>query len=240
MDLRLAMICGTDIPVPECQLTIHQPTLEEISRIGEMDFFTGAQTLTLSKTMFVEDKNALASVSNFQIFMTIMQEKEAKDKKFAVMQVLTLLFPSYKPLVTPRSLILQGETQVIIDENNFEILQEALKKIFCSKNGPQDQQSFNPGNDQAREIAKKLMRGRERVAAQKNASNTSVFSQYISILSVGLQKSIQDLKKYTMFQLYDEIERYMLWVNYDIDLRSRLAGGKPDKEPENWMKDIHT
>ena len=35
MDTRLAMICGTDIPVPSCQLVLHQPTLEEISYIGE-------------------------------------------------------------------------------------------------------------------------------------------------------------------------------------------------------------
>jgi hypothetical protein len=29
--------------------------------------------------MFIEDKNALLTTNNFQIFMMIMQEKEAKD-----------------------------------------------------------------------------------------------------------------------------------------------------------------
>ena len=43
----------------------------------------------------------------------------------------------------------------------------------------------------------------------------------------------------TMFQLYDLVERYGLYVNWDIDIRSRLAGGKPDKQPDNWMKNIH-
>jgi hypothetical protein len=41
MDTRLALICGTDVPVPECQLTIHQPRISEISLIGEADFFSG-------------------------------------------------------------------------------------------------------------------------------------------------------------------------------------------------------
>ena len=50
-----------------------------------------------------------------------------------------------------------------------------------------DQQAFNPGDAKAREIAEKLMRGRQRVAAQKGQSNTSIFSQYLSILTVGLQ-----------------------------------------------------
>jgi hypothetical protein len=30
-----------------------------------------------------------------------------------------------------------------------------------------------------------------------------------------------------------------LWRDYDVDLKVRLAGGKPDSEVENWMKDIH-
>ena len=43
----------------------------------------------------------------------------------------------------------------------------------------------------------------------------------------------------TMFQLYDLIERYMLYINWDMDIRVRLAGGKPDSHPDNWMKNIH-
>lgn len=41
MDIRLALMSGIDIPVPECQLTIHQPRLKEIALIGESDFFSG-------------------------------------------------------------------------------------------------------------------------------------------------------------------------------------------------------
>jgi hypothetical protein len=48
--------------------------------------------------------------------------------------------------------------------------------IFCSKNGPMDQQAFNPANDKAKEIAEKLMRGRQRIAEENGSSNASVFS----------------------------------------------------------------
>jgi hypothetical protein len=51
--------------------------------------------------------------------------------------------------------------------------------------------------------------------------------------------SLKDCLNLTMYQLYDLVERYMLYVNWDIDLRSRLAGGKPDSKPDNWMKIIH-
>ena len=241
MDKRLALMCGTDIPVPECQIIIHQPSIKEIALIGESDFFSGIQCLCLNKSMFVKDESDLANTSNFQIFMTIMSEKEAADKKFAVQQVCTLLFPKYKVSFTPRSImIMGGEAPIMIDENNFEFLQAAITDVCCLKTGPMDQQAFNPADAKAREIAEKLMRGRSRVAAQKGETNISIFSQYLSIITVGLNSmSLQNAMDLTMFQLYDLVERYMLYINWDMDIRSRLAGAKPENQPDNWMKNIH-
>ena len=241
MDTRLALICGTDIPVPECQIIIHQPRINEIALIGESDFFTGVQCLCLNKSMFVKDESLLADTNNFQIFMTIMSEKETADKKVAVQSVCTILFPQYKVLFTPRSMLLSGkEGQIIIDETNFEFVQAALSDICCLKTGPMDQQSFNPANAKAKEIAEKLMRGRQRVAAQKGETNISIFSQYLSILTIGTSSmSMQNLMDLTIYQLYDLIERYTLYINWDMDVRCRLAGGKPENQPDNWMKNIH-
>lgn len=241
MDLRLALMCGTDIPVPECKLIIHQPRIKEIALIGELDFFAGIQCLCLNKSMFVKDESLLQNTTNFQIFMTIMQEKEAIEKKAAVQSVCTLLFPKYKISFTPRSIMFIGGEEIVqIDENNFDFLQSALSSICCLRSSPMDQQSFNPANAKAREIAEKLMRGRQIVAEQKGEANTSIFSQYLSILTVGLHSmSLQDAMDLTIFQLYDLIERYTLYMNWDMDIRSRLAGGKPDSQPDNWMKNIH-
>lgn len=242
MDTRLTLMCGTDYPVPECQIILHQPRIKEIALIGESDFFSGIQCLCLNKSMFVKDESDLSDVNNFQIFMTIMSEKEAIDKKIAVQQVCTLMFPKNKVLFTPRSMLITGDENgnIQIDETNFEYLQAAISNICCMKTGPMDQQSFNPANAKARAIAEKLMRGRQRVAAQKGENNTSIFSQYLSILTVGLNSMpLQDLTELTMYQLYDLIERYMLYVNWDMDVRCRLAGGKPESQPDNWMKNIH-
>lgn len=241
MDYRLAMMCGCDLPIPQCQIAVHQPRIREIGMIGEQDFFIGAQCLTINSSMFVQDKALLPDVNNFQIFMMIMNDKETKDKKVSTLQVLQILFPDYKPMMTPRSLILNRDgKQILIDETNFEYLQDILRLVFCTKTGSMDQQAFNPANDKAREIAQKLMRGRERIAAQNGSSNTSVFSQYLSVLTVGLNSmSIQDMADLTIYQLYDLVERFNLYLAWDLDIRSRLAGGKPDKHPDNWMKNIH-
>ena len=242
MDIRLALMCGTDIPVPECQIVIHQPTIKEIALIGEQEFFAGAQTLCVTKNLLhVQDKSILEGTNNFQIFMMIMGDKEHVEKKQAVKSVLMLLFPKHRSMITPRSLVLQSEGESItIDENNFEVLQEYIIQICCLYSGGQGEQSFNPADAKAAEIAQKLMRGRERIAAQNGSSNTSIFSQYLSVLTVGLHSmSIKDMADLTIYQLYDLVERYNLYLAWDIDVRSRLAGGKPDKHPDNWMKNLH-
>ncbi len=241
-DNRLALMTGIDIPIPECQLIVHQPTLKDIAFIGETEFFVGMQCLCISKNMVVQDESLLANTTNFQIFMTVMSEKETKDKKDATLQVLSLMFPSYKITVTPRSLIFSSNGEaVIVDENNFEPFQEVLKEIFCFNTGPMDQQAFNPGDAKSREIAQKLMRGRQRVAAQQaqQGGSGSAFSKYISILTIGAHIDFLCAVQLTMFQLYDLIERYYLYTNWDIDIKTRLAGGKPDSKPDDWMKSIH-
>ena len=231
---------GIDYPIPELQIAVHQPSIKEISMIGEKDFFLGAQVLCLNKTLYIQDENLLSETTNFQIFMTIMQNKEAAQTKACVNKVLSLIFPNTTALFTPRALLLNlGDQSINIDEDNFETLQDVLKAVFClSESG---QEAFNPANEEAKKIAEKLMRGRQRVAAQKaKEGGDSIFTQYLSILTVGLESmGLNELMNLTMFQLYDLVERYMLYSNWDLDVRQRLAGGKPDSEPENWMKPIH-
>ena len=241
LDLRLALMSGIDIPIPECQLVLHQPTIKEIAYIGEKNFFVGVQCLNIRKSMISQGESLLADTNNFQIFMTVMAEPSEVEKKEAVKQVLQLLFPSYKVSFTPRSLLFVGtELTATVDEMNFEALQQVVRQALCVNSGPMDQQTFNPANEKAREIAEKLMRGRQRVAALKGEDNASIFAQYLSILTVGLESmSLHDCLNLTMYQLFDLMERYSLYVNWDIDIRSRLAGGKPDSKPDNWMKNIH-
>ena len=240
-DYRLALATGVDIPIPELQIIMHQPTIKEISMIGEQNFFNGVQLLTVQKSMYIEDETLLANTTNFQIFMTMMSEKQLLDKREAVIQTLSLLFPKAKIVFTPRSLLInEEENSSIIDEGNFNILQELLQKVFCLQS--QGQQTFNPANAKAKAIADKLMKGRKRVAEAKakEQGDESMLGQYLSILTIGTgSMSLQNCIDLTMYQLYDLVERYTLYVNWDLDIRSRMAGAKGDKPVENWMKPIH-
>ena len=241
-DISLALMTGIDIPCIELQTVFHQPTLKEISFIGETDFFTGVQCLLINKKLITIQGNFdLDSLSNFHIFMMIM--KEEKAKKESVKQVLSLIFPNYSLVFTPQSLILSSDQgQILLDENNFTQFQESVKPFLSPgfKDGTDGTSTFNPQGAKAEEIARKLMRGRERVAAQKNQGSGSVLSQYLSVLTIGISSmSLEDLINLTLFQFFDLMERYMLYSNWDVDMRARMAGATNDKPIENWMKSIH-
>ena len=241
MDIRLALMTGVDIPAVELKAVIHQPTIKEISYIGEQDFFIGIQTLCINKNMFDQGNSLLESTTDFQIFMTIMQEQETQDKKKAVTSFLQLIFPNNQIIFTPNSIILnKQEAQIIIDQDNFNVLQDYIKSIFISSSSQMDQTTFNPVGRKAQEIAQKLMRGRQRVAEQKGESNGSALGKYLSILTIALNAmSLKDCMDLTLYQLYDLVERYGLYLNWDLDIKTRLAGGSSESKPDDWMKNIH-
>ena len=93
---------------------------------------------------------------------------------------------------------------IMIDDRNFDALQNAIIDIFCIKSGA-NSNTFNPENEAAKKIAEKIMKGRKKVAAQKGEDQGSIFVQYISVLSIGLHIPITELIDYTVFMLYDSM-----------------------------------
>ena len=241
MDIQLALMCGIDIPIVDLQLVFHQPSIKEIAYIGEEAFFKGIQMVTINKTTIFQDNSLLESTTNFQIFMTLIHEKTEESKKDIIISLFQLIFPTYSVAFSPQSLIInKGQEGItIIDESNFELFQEWFRKIFDFASGDK-QQSFNPADKKAEEIAKKIMRGRQIAAKQKGENNSNIFSRYLSVLTIGLNAMpLSEAMKLTMFQLFDLIERYSLHLSWGLDIRTRLAGGSPDSKPDDWMKNIH-
>ena len=209
-DIRMALMCGIDIPSSELTLTFHQPFITEIAYLGEKDYFEALQIICIEKNNIIQDKTVLLNTNNFQIFMTINEDKE---KKKICQSLFQLIFPNYKIFFTPRSIMFQTDHgNVLVDETNFEILQYMIKQIFCWNTSNSQNNDFNPADAKAREIAEKIKRGRRRVAELKGETNASLFSQYLSVLTIGINSmSLQDLMNLTVYQLFDLYERYMTW-----------------------------
>ena len=245
---ELLLLSGADIPFVEGTVTIHQPTLYEISLIGEEVLFTGCELLRFSKDILnVEDKTKLFNYTDFNILMSIINDKSGSMiyNISCAKQVLDLLFPFYTVMYTPTCIVLVDRDDKFnicgqIDDSNFDAFKEVLTSIFCLKKASATQE-YNVQGELAKQIAEKFQRRKQQLAelSTKTNNKVAIFSRYISILTVGEHKDINDLMNYTVYQLFDEFQRFELKMGYDIFLKARLAGAKDIKEPEDWMKDIH-
>lgn len=250
MKNELLLLAGSDIPFPEARITIHQPTLKEIGYIGEEAFFLGCGFLDFSKKLLNEkDKIHLEQYSDFDIFMSLMisKEKEVKRTADCARLVLSLIFPLHMIAIEVRNnkqvLILRNDTEECeINNKNFDKFKKILSGMFSLNLGDSDKDKYNPSGSMAEKIAKKLQKGQEKLTKIKQEINlnkkVSILSRYASILAVGLQKDLNNLMQYTVYQLYNEFQRFQLKVQWDAHIQARMAGAKDLEEVDNWMIDL--
>ena len=245
---RLLLMSKNDIPFEEARLIIHNPTLKEIAIIGEDVFFMGFEYLNFSKQFLKEqDKNRLKDFTDFEILMTIMKNNDIviKQGKEAIEMVLALLFPEYQISFLPMSIMLSKDSErFLIDKENFENFRNIVSQMFCLNKTKSGAHKYNPGGVQAMELVKKFQERDKKLAKLKRQGKQdegiTIFSQYISILSVGLKKDINDLLQYTVYQLFEQLQRFKAKQNFDIYIQAKMAGAKDIQDVDNWMSDIHS
>lgn len=240
---ELLLLSGNDIPFLQAGISIHQPRLRQIAYITEEGFWPACELLKFDKEILIDqDKLNLSNMSNFNIIMIMMQEKniESQKARVNVTSLLSLLFPTSEIHLGKETIQLynhQTEETHEINKDNFQVLKQILIDMFCL-NG--DNKQYDPQGQLAKKIANQIKRGREKKAklAPGNQKIT-ILSRYVSILAVGEHKSINDLMDYTIYQLMDEFTRYQLKVGYDSYIQFKCAGATDMKDPEDWYKDIH-
>ena len=250
---KLALLTGVDIPIPDLQLTLHQPRIREIAYVGELEYFLTLQLLCFDKQTIIaanaQGSSALVNMSNFQILMTLINPpdiEERNSRQQSIINTLSIIVPGYDAQIMPNNLgiYLNNPTKkhsLMINDTNYDIFKMALSDFSGVNNATGGQNAgFKPKGKKAAAIAAKLMKGRAKVAQSKGQSTDGTLGRYVSILTIGLSSmSLDDCLNLTVYQLYDLMERYGLYVGWDLDIRSRLAGGKPDDKPDDWMKDLH-
>ena len=247
----LLLLTRNDIPFISAELTIHQPTVQEIGLIGEEAFFTGAQFLTTTKDSIegLSAKDA-EKIHNFDIIMKLVKDAnqsiEAKYSKTCAESLLTLLFPEYQILFLPSMIAIVKENENhIINEKNFDEFQDILINMFCLKElAGAAAPEYKAANKQAQAIIDKIKQGRAKLAKikaqQQGGQKITILQRYISILAVGEQKDLNALSQYSVYQLFDEFTRFGLREQSDFYLQAKMAGAKDLPEVDNWMKDIHS
>ena len=82
-----------------------------------------------------------------------------------------------------------------------------------------------------------LQQTRAKIEKMNGSREIDILSHYVSILSIGTNAlNISTVKDLTIYQLYDQLERYNLYSQYENSLQAALAGAKVDIV--DWLKKI--
>lgn len=231
-----------DIPFFEGQVNIHQPTINEISLINEENFHIGVRFLAFDKNELNEDNLDLEKMSDFDILMSIINERNSSYRMKTSM-VLTLLFPDYHPTFLKDKIILANEKNgnKEINQRNFDSFKENIINMFClDEVDGKGNKKFNPSKGRAEKIAEKLERARRERDKRKGRNpdkDFTLYGYYISVLAVGEQKDWNVLMDYTVPQLLDEFNRFQRKVEYDSYAAAAMAGAENLDEVTHWMID---
>lgn len=237
---ELILQTGADIPFPQAQLTVHQPSSKEISIITEEAFWSACQIINFNRnSLSDEDKSELEDKTDFEILMTIMSEKSQQKYRNYILMLLTLLFPDYQIHLDDFAIVLIGEKGTArIDDTNYDTLKDIVVSMFDLNNAEGAQGDYNPGNARARKIAEKFRNRKKKMSGDK-PDKVAILSRYISILAVGENKDKNELSQYTVWQLLDEMKRFQMHMASDFYREAIMAGAQDLEEVENWMDDIH-
>lgn len=176
--------------------------------------------------------------------MSMMMNRSRKDLRKTVdaaHNVLTLMFPLYAVEVRNAQIMLTREGyETSINKDNFQEFKAILQEMFSLKTN--EKEKYNPSGDMAAKIAEKLNKRHQKLAELSgkkiDAQNISILNRYASILSVGTQKPLPSLMQYTVYQLYDEFQRFQLKMQWDTYVQARMAGAKDLEDVDNWMIDL--
>lgn len=236
----LQTISGIDIPVEGLGLTIHQPRINEIAILGQHNYFIALQVFRLNKQML---KVQTPEATDWAIFCQSVDQKITGIKSTrALVTNFLQLFMKDKIMIGPRSLIVTTPEGIVnIEPEDFPKFQQLISNVGGASILQPQEETFNPKNRRAAEIAEKMKKARSRLAKVKTAESgipqeaEGFLARYVRAVATVTANSLEQVSNMTLHQLTTVMQTYLAWEAYDLEIKSRLAGAKSDKQLVHWM-----
>ena len=241
-------LSGQQVEIPGANIFIEQPTIKQIVNFGEDEFLMAISLLTKTENLIKqlkEGNSGLEIYSDFQLLMIVLKEDDSVRQ--LIQNLFELIFPCYHIEIADfgiNFLIKEEDKDIFVGQihpYNFDDFKILLSDLFSMHGiGDAEEKDFNPVNDAAAEIAKKLQKGREKRAQARGPQ--SLFGIYCSVLSIGMSMDINIFYNYTPFQLYDAYNRYFAKWQSDFYMRvSTMPFMDVSKmeRPEEWSRHLY-
>lgn len=235
-------------------IKLHNPTLNEIIEYieNENDILFSIKFLSSSflEMLDISKENIEKEINDFEIFINLIfqetvldQEILTLEQKKNIINLLALIFKDFSLSLGQSEMIFENKNDnilIILNNENFNNFQEVIKEMFdisflFGENG-EKQYNIVENSKQAQAILEKLKKAEQkRNRINGNENNGSIFENYVLILSVGLKQSPKTILDLTLYQVLQLFKRFKMKLEWDLDIKCRLAGGSPDNQPDNWL-----
>lgn len=219
---------------------IYSLTLKEIAQIG----ITRYNQILSFMCFNIEDiiKNTTDDDIDYTTFDIILGNC-LKDKEFAeiILLGLNLFFREDVNLSPNIGGFIVGdikeEQKRMITRDNYEEIKEIIKiKNGINKNKTKD--DYNPANAKAKEILLKLKKSKEKIEKAKGSDTTDLtLWDLVSILASNSNNlNIINIWELDMYQFNNQFARMQIFENYDVNVRSLLAGAdSKNVDLKHWL-----
>lgn len=237
MDLKIRLLHGLPIEIDDiCR--VFPVKLSEVSLLG----FSQYQKFLANLVADVEDFNSdgidLSQYSYWDILIHNISNNK-NDYGYMILNALCFflkeeVFFSFDKKVFFVNKNIDGEiVSKIIDQNIFEKIRYYLKIQNCIEN-KKEKSKFS--SKKAREIFEKMQKGRDALN-KANGADVS-FGDIISTISANSKTiNIFNIWDLTIYVLYDQFYRMQMIEDYDINIKSLLAGAQ-DIELKHYLRPI--
>jgi hypothetical protein len=242
---ELKLLKGSPIYVGD--IVVYPLTIEEITdELGEDQYFKLLSVITIDKERvgLLED-----NITNFDLVCAFcLQDPQFQDESFN-----KLYFEALKSFLHHeiKIIYMQGNMYFAIEEENvchlinnqnYNQIIEVIKYQNCmiKPNGEEDQD--NPADDKAKELLEKRKKARELLAKAKKGEEGEplTLADLVSIL-VANGNGVTPFNVWDMnfYMFNNQFNRMRMLEEYDINIRSLLAGAKSeDIDLKHWMSKI--
>lgn len=224
---------------------IHPFTIRDIKDIGgEKQFNKYLSAICLNKEMikYNEQDNYFENITNLELIYILSMS----NVNFKNIYINAMKFILKDNVILTKSGIFVGNVKEkrFIDVFKYDELTEVIKIQNCLKK-QDNEEEYNPGSEKAKQLLEKRKKLREKINRIKNKDNSSsseplTLDDLVSILCAnGNGINIFNVWDLSFYAFNDQFNRMKMLEDYQVNVRSLLAGADPDKiELKHWMSKI--
>ena len=233
-------------------LEIHQPTLKELGKAIREEQYLLFCLKAFGESLYqmFSEFGDVGNMKEYDFLYILLSDNFLTKQKFAqhriyLLKFLDLLFPQMEIEIYEENIMIKNnESIVVIDDNNLLEFKQIIKQMFKLDylfSGGDKPSGYNPANEAARKIAEKFQKSQAKIAKEKGGqSKHGIIENYISILTVGLKTTPEVIGGMTLYNLLSIYERFKMKIEWDLDIKVKLAGGGSEdhESPKVWFSII--